>query len=84
MELRNEASRRRWFYFQEPDILTEQTAMKHIQDYIELWSRSIDVLKEEAGLAIVLKSTNDLIGYVGLGKVRCDDAEIGYEIGEMF
>ena len=84
VNFRNEPSRRKWFYFQEPDILTYKTAEKHIADNIALWSRSVDILKEEAGFAIVLKTTNELIGYVGLGKVRCDDVEIGYEIGEKF
>jgi len=76
-KFRNEESRRRWFYFQEPDILTEKTAIKHIQENIELWSREVDILKEEAGFAIALKETDELIGFVGAGKCRCDDVEIG-------
>ncbi|MDF2844613.1 MAG: putative acetyltransferase, gnat family [Herbinix sp.] len=84
VKLRNEQSRRRWFYFQEPDILTEHFGIKSIEDNILLWSRKIDILKEEAGLAIVLKETDELIGFIGLGKCRCNDVEIGYEIGEAF
>lgn len=84
VKLRNEKSRRKWFYFQEPDILTEMAGVKSIEDNISLWSREIDILKEEAGLAITLKGTNQLIGFVGIGKCRCDDVEIGYEIGEDY
>ena len=83
-KLRNEESRRRWFYFQEPDILTEQAAVKSVEDNIELWSHKLDILKEEAGFAIALKDSNELIGFVGLGKVRCEHVEIGYEIGEQY
>ena len=83
-KLRNEESRRRWFYFQEPDILTEEAAIKSVKDNIELWSRRLDILKEEAGFALVLNDSNDLIGFVGLGKVRCEYVEIGYEIGEQY
>lgn len=84
VKLRNEESRRRWFYFQEPDILTKETAMKHIEDNIALWSRNVNILKKEAGLAIVLKESSELIGFIGIGKCRCDDVEIGYEIGENY
>lgn len=84
VKLRNEISRRKWFYFQEPDILTEQSGIKSIEDNILLWSHKIDNLNEEAGLAIVLKETNELIGFIGLGKCRCNDVEIGYEIGEDY
>ena len=82
--LRNEDSRRKWFYFQEPDILTEECAIKHINENIALWSKDTTLLDEEKGLAIVLKDSNKLIGFVGLGKSRCDDVEIGYEIGEQY
>lgn len=84
VKLRNEKSRRTWFYFQEPDILTEVVGVKSIEDNISLWSREFDILKEEAGLAIVLKETKELIGFIGLGKCRCNDVEVGYEIGEDY
>lgn len=84
VKLRNEESRRLWFYFQEPDILTELAGVKSIEDNISLWSREVNILKEEAGLAIVLKETDELIGFIGLGKCRCNDVEIGYEIGEAY
>jgi RimJ/RimL family protein N-acetyltransferase len=84
VKLRNEEARRRWFYFQEPDILTKETGIKNIEDNIALWSREFDILKEEAGLAITLKQTDELIGFIGIGKCRCDDVEIGYEIGENY
>lgn len=84
VKLRNENSRRRWFYFQEPDVLTEENAIKSIKDNMELWSRKVDILKEEAGFAIALKSTGELIGFLGLGKARCEHVEIGYEIGEQY
>lgn len=36
VDLRNEESRRKWFYFQEPDILTQECAVKHIKENIAL------------------------------------------------
>ena len=84
VKLRNEESRRCWFYFQEQDILTEEAAIKSVEDNIELWSCKLDILKEEAGFAISLKDSDKLIGFVGLGKIRCEHVEIGYEIGEQY
>jgi len=36
VDLRNEESRRKWFYFQEPDILMQECAVKHIKENIAL------------------------------------------------
>ena len=83
VERAHEESRRRWFYFQEPDCLTSEFWTEVVQKNMEMWSRKINILNEEAGLGIVLKDTGDLIGYVGLGKVRCDHVEIGYRIFEQ-
>lgn len=82
--LRNEESRRKWFYFQEPDILTEECAIKNIKENIALWSKKVNILNGDIGLAITLKDTDELIGYISLGKCRCEDVEIGYEIGEKY
>jgi RimJ/RimL family protein N-acetyltransferase len=87
----NEESRRRWMYFQEPDCLTTQFWAKEIEKNIASWSRSINLLKDKdgAGLAVVLKETGDLIGFVGITKFHgpddeLQDVEIGYHIGEAY
>ena len=61
-----EESRRRWFYSQEPDILMKEAAVKSVTDNIELWSHKVDILNEEAGFAVILKSFDQYVS-VGLG-----------------
>jgi Acetyltransferases, including N-acetylases of ribosomal proteins len=82
----NEEARRKWFYFQEPDCLTEEFAHKVIQDSIAVWSRPVNILKDLCGFGIVLKETGELIGNVDLVKCRGDEildyVNIGYQIGE--
>lgn len=86
--LLNESSRRRWFYFQEPDCLTLEFAQKIIDDNMKVWSGNVNVLLDHCGFGIVLKETNELIGNVDLVKCRGDEVldyvNIGYQIGESF
>ncbi len=83
----NEQSRRRWFYFQEPDCLTIEFAINEIEKNAATWARDVDILKDQCGLAIVLKETNELIGYICVTKFHgpqdeLDNVEIGYQITE--
>lgn len=87
----NEASRRRWFYFQEPDCLTTAFWAEGIDRNRAAWSREIDLLHNPAGydFAVVLKETGHLIGCVGLSKFHglddeLENVEIGYHIGEAY
>ncbi|WP_410770282.1 GNAT family N-acetyltransferase [Fontibacillus sp. BL9] len=91
VEMCNENSRRRWFYFQEPDCLTTAFWAKEIENNIATWSKKVDLLENRfgCGLAISLKETGDLIGFVGLTKFHgpddeLKDIEIGYHIGEAY
>ena len=45
VKFNNEPSRRKWFYFQEPDCLTEEFVLKGIQENIEMWSKKVNVLE---------------------------------------
>lgn len=83
----NEKSRRRWFYFQEPDCLTLEYALKEIQKNMTIWSRKVNLLQDACDLAIVLKETGEMIGNIGISKFHgpdeeLDDIEIGYCIAE--
>jgi len=85
----NEASRRRWFYFQEPDCLTLEFAEKEIQKRMEVCSHKVNLLKDDFGLGIALKDTGELIGFIGLSKFHgpeeeLENVEIGYQIGEAY
>ncbi|WP_058301893.1 GNAT family N-acetyltransferase [Gorillibacterium timonense] len=85
----NEASRRRWFYFQEPHCLTEAFWIRGMENNIATWSRRVNVLKDDCGLAIVRKEDRALIGLVGISKFHgpeeeLADVEIGYHIGEAY
>ncbi|WP_052339484.1 GNAT family N-acetyltransferase [Gorillibacterium massiliense] len=87
----NEGSRRRWFYFQEPACLTEEFWVKEFEQIRAVWSRKVHLLEERAGcgLAVTLKETGDLIGFVALTKFHgpdeeLKDVEIGYHIGEAY
>ena len=82
----NESSRRRWFYFQEPDCLTKEFALEQIKNNIDKWSKQVNVL-EGGSLAMVLKETGELIGSVGIGKsirpdVHLNGLELGYHVAE--
>ena len=83
----NEPSQRRWFYFQEPDCLTEQYARNHVIRSISTWNKEVNVLKDECDLAVVLKETGELIGGVGVAwrtrpEVQLNGLEIGFGIAE--
>ena len=78
----NEESRRRWFYFQEPDCLTLNFCIKGIAENMELWSRKLNILEDHFDFAVVLKETGEYIGNVGISKAQREDAEIGYGICE--
>ncbi|WP_249897183.1 GNAT family N-acetyltransferase [Paenibacillus sp. PK3_47] len=91
VDMCNEESRRRWFYFQEPDCLLTDFWAKEFENNIANWSKKVDLLHSCAGydLAVVLKETGDLIGNVGLTKFHgpadeLKDIEIGYQIGEAY
>ena len=91
VDMCNEDSRRRWFYFQEPDCLTPAFWEKAIDHNRAAWSKKVNLQEEQAGydLAIVLKETGALIGSVGLTKFHgaeneLKDIEIGYHIGEAY
>jgi RimJ/RimL family protein N-acetyltransferase len=83
-----EKSRRRWFYFQEPQCLTEAFWEKVIQENREVWSRKVNILKDDCGLAVVEKSSGRLCGFVAIskfhGKQELKEVELGYHIGEEF
>ncbi|WP_438431598.1 GNAT family N-acetyltransferase [Gorillibacterium sp. sgz500922] len=85
----NEATRRRWFYFQEPACLTAEFWAKEIEHGREVWSRKINLLKDECSLAVVRKDTGEFIGLVSLSKFHgpeeeLENVEIGYHIGEAY
>ncbi|QSF47359.1 GNAT family N-acetyltransferase [Paenibacillus tianjinensis] len=91
VEMSHEDSRRRWFYFQEPDCLTPAFWAKIINNNIAAWSKKVNLLEEKAGydMAIILKSTGALIGSVGLTKyhgpeIELKDIEIGYHFREVY
>lgn len=91
VDMCNEDSRRRWFYFQEPDCLTTTFWAKEIESNIAAWSSKVNLMHSPTGygLAIVLKETGHLIGFVGLTKFHgpteeLKDVELGYHIGEAY
>ena len=85
----NEPSRRRWFYFQEPDCLTLDFAKNEIIKRAGVCSHKINLLNDDFGLGIVLKATGELIGFLGLSKFHgpeeeLENIELGYHIGEAY
>ena len=83
----NEPSRRRWFYFQEPDCLTLEFAKKEIHKRMAVCSHRVNLLQDDFGLAIVRKETNELIGFIGLSKFHGPEEELehvetGWQIAE--
>lgn len=78
----NEKSRRKWFYFQEPDCLTWEYCVNLIEKNIFLWSRKINILEDHFDFAIVLKETGEYIGNVGVSGADREEADIGYSICE--
>lgn len=80
----NESSRRKWFYFQEPDCLTLEFCIKEIEKNIALWTREINILEDHFDFAVVLKETGEYIGNVGISGAGREDADIGYGICESY
>ena len=78
----NEKSRRRWFYFQEPDCLDLEFCIRGIEENMKMWSRKLNILEDHFDFAVVLKETGEYIGNVGISKAQREDAEIGYGICE--
>jgi RimJ/RimL family protein N-acetyltransferase len=81
----NDATRRRWFSFQEPDILTLEAAEKTIVDNMAICAGKINLLKSPFSLGIVLKQTGELIGQIHLSKFHgpdneLEDVEVGWNI----
>ncbi|WP_151734382.1 GNAT family N-acetyltransferase ['Paenibacillus yunnanensis' Narsing Rao et al. 2020] len=87
VRLRNEASYRRWFYFQDPPTLA--SAAREIREMQEKSKRRIDLLREAFDSGLYLKATGELIGTVSLNKFHgpeeeLEHVEIGYGIGEAY
>lgn len=80
----NENSRRRWFYFQEPDCLTMEYCVREIEKNMALWSRKLNILEDHFDFAIVLKETGEYIGNIGISGACWEDADIGYSICEAY
>lgn len=80
----NESSRRRWFYFLEPDCLTMEYCIQEIQKSMALRSRKINIAKDHVDFAIVLKETGTYIGNIGFIGIGSEHADIGYSICEAF
>lgn len=86
IKLCNEKTYRRWFYFLPK--LNETRAREHIEKNIEMWSRKIDITKDQFYFAIEKKDTGELIGSVQVskyhGKKKLNDLEVGFDIGEAY
>jgi RimJ/RimL family protein N-acetyltransferase len=86
VKLCNEKTYRRWFYFL--PRLTQSMAKEQIEKNMEMWSRKIDIAKEQFIFAVVKKDTGELIGSVGIskyhGRKKLKDFEVGYDIGEAY
>jgi len=86
VKLCNEKTYRRWFYFLPK--LNEKRAKVQIENNIEIWSRGIDITKDQFYFAIEEKNTGKLVGSVQVsryhGKKKLKDYEVGFDIGEAF
>ncbi|WP_150270870.1 GNAT family N-acetyltransferase [Paenibacillus tepidiphilus] len=87
VRLRNEASYRQWFYFQDPPTL--ESAAREIEEMQEKSRREIHLLREAFDSGVYLKETGELIGTVSLNKFHgpeeeLEHVEIGYGIGEAY
>jgi len=86
VKLCNEKTYRRWFYFLPK--LNEKRAREQIEKNIAMWSRKIDITKDQFIFAVVEKKSGQLVGSVGVskyhGKKRLKDFEVGYDIGEAY
>jgi len=86
VKLCNEKTYRRWFYFLPK--LDEKMAKEQIEKNIEMWSRKIDITKDQFFFAIEEKDTGKLVGSVHVskyhGKKELREFEIGFDIGESY
>ena len=86
VKLCNEKTYRRWFYFLPK--LNGQRAKEQIEKNIEIWSRGINIAKDQFVFAIEKKDAGELIGSVQVtrfrGRKEMKDYEIGFDIGEAY
>jgi len=86
VKLCNEKTYRRWFYFLPK--LNEKMAKDQIEKNIAMWSRKIDITKDQFIFAVEKKDTGELIGSVGVskyhGQKKLKDYEVGFDIGEAY
>lgn len=84
VKLCNEKTYRRWFYFLPK--MNEARAKEQIGNNMALWSRDVDLMKDNCTLAVVKKDGGELIGSVGIskyhGKKKLKDIEVAFDIGE--
>lgn len=66
VNLCNEKTYRRWFYFLPK--LNEKRAREQIEKNIAMWSRKIDITKDQFIFAVVEKKSGELIGSVGVSR----------------
>ena len=68
--------------------LNEKRAKVQIEKNIEIWSRRIDITKDQFYFAIEEKNTGKLVGSVQVsryhGKKKLKDYEVGFDIGEAY
>lgn len=85
-KLCNEKTYHRWFFFL--PRLTVPMAKEQIERNMEMWSRGIDMKKDQFIFAIERKDTGELIGSVGVsqyhGRKKLKDFEVSYGIGEAY
>ncbi|MCL2852409.1 MAG: GNAT family N-acetyltransferase [Defluviitaleaceae bacterium] len=86
VKLCNEKTYRRWFYFLPK--LNPKRAKDQIENNIKMWSRKIDITKDQFFFAIEKKDAGELIGSVHVskyhGKKELKDFEVGFDIGEAY
>lgn len=86
VKLCNEKTYRRWFYFLPK--LNEKTAREQIEKNMRMWSRKIDITKDQFVFAVVEKESGELVGSVQVsryhGKKKLKNFEVGYDIGEAY
>lgn len=85
----NELSRRRWFSFQTPEMLTYERAVQACESSISRFD--CDIRSGRASFPIALKDTDEIIGAIAFVKVEnevyelvYDNVEIVFEIGENY
>ena len=76
----------RWFYFL--PILDEKRAKEQVHENSSIWSREINIMKDNCTLAVVKKGTEELIGSVGVSKFHgiemLKNIEVAFNIGELY